>query len=231
MPLTQLDFPETKILMYADNEIEGGFRAHAVQKEGWTADFIRALPQTAETTFWDIGANVGSYTLIACSRSIMTVAVEPSPANYARLLENLKLNDWADRCIGIPGVVTNAIGLLWFHASQEGPGYASHVINDSPLRLPGDGFYHRHPVLTYSIDFLVEQLHVPAPTHIKIDVDGGEGGVLAGAERALANCQGLMIELQPPDEEPIIAWLTERGWKVGDLFRNPNRPTYGRFER
>ena len=48
--------------------------------------------------FVDVGANVGSYTLLACSvRGARGICFEPVPLTYQRLLDNLRLNDMTER--------------------------------------------------------------------------------------------------------------------------------------
>ena len=43
------------------------YRLNACRKEPWTVAFIEAMP--ANSRFWDIGANVGSYALVAAARA------------------------------------------------------------------------------------------------------------------------------------------------------------------
>ena len=47
----------------------------------------------------------------------------------------------------------------------------------------------------FTIDKLLEILHLPTPTHLKIDVDGLEVEVLKGALNALKNISSILIEV------------------------------------
>ena len=62
-----------------------------VGREPETIDWIDGFE--VPCTFWDIGANVGAYTLYAALRpGISTLAFEPSPASYAALCRNIEVN-------------------------------------------------------------------------------------------------------------------------------------------
>ena len=52
----------------------------------------------ADDLFIDVGANVGSYTLLACAvRGASGYCFEPIPSTFERLISNIKLNDLSDR--------------------------------------------------------------------------------------------------------------------------------------
>src|SRR5665811_148010 len=54
------------------------------------------------TTLWDIGANVGVFSLYAATRSLRVLAFEPAPANYYLLVKNTEINQLSDRISAIP---------------------------------------------------------------------------------------------------------------------------------
>ena len=61
---------------------------HEFPDMGFLLHFLRP-----EDLFVDIGANVGSYTILACSAvGTKGVAFEPVPSTYKRLVENMRLN-------------------------------------------------------------------------------------------------------------------------------------------
>src|SRR6266446_5011490 len=59
-------------------------------KEPQTIAWIDAMEHGA--ILWDIGANVGCYSLYAAKRGLRVIAFEPSAANYAVLIRNIRLN-------------------------------------------------------------------------------------------------------------------------------------------
>ena len=64
-------------------------------KEPETIEWINTFSD--RDVFWDIGANVGVYTLYAALRNIPVVSFEPSPANYYLLNRNIEINKMDDR--------------------------------------------------------------------------------------------------------------------------------------
>ena len=88
----QLDYPSADIWLHVTTEVERKYRVHACRKEPWTVEWLDGCVQPGDVLY-DIGANVGAFTLIAAvGRGARAVAFEPSYANYGRLCENLHLN-------------------------------------------------------------------------------------------------------------------------------------------
>jgi FkbM family methyltransferase len=52
----------------------------------------RGMRIVAGEKWLDLGANIGAFTLLACSRGAYVESYEPDPISYAILLENIKLN-------------------------------------------------------------------------------------------------------------------------------------------
>jgi FkbM family methyltransferase len=122
---------------------------------------------------FDIGANVGIYTLLFSERvgsRGCVVAFEPSPRNIGFLRRHLDLN-LAANVVVVEAAVIDNVGVARFDtADTASTGHLS----------PDGGF----DVATITIDDFVESTgHVPS--HLKIDVEGAEVGVLRGAEKTL----------------------------------------------
>jgi FkbM family methyltransferase len=124
--------------------------------------------------FIDVGANVGSYTLLAC-RAVGAegCAFEPIPATYARLLENVRLNhlEGTVQCSNVG--VGSAQGTLRFTANLNTTNHALAEGESSAASI-------EVPVVT-----LDEVLRDKNPSLIKIDVEGYETAVLQGASNTL----------------------------------------------
>jgi len=78
------------------------------------------------------------------------------------------------------------------------PGASLHALG-KPIGQGDEAFEprHRQGVLGASLDDLVGQFGLPFPNHIKIDVDGIEEEIVAGAERTLddVRLKSVLIEV------------------------------------
>jgi len=59
-------------------------------KEPETIEWINGFNKT--DVLWDIGANLGVYSLYAARRGLSVLAFEPSPSNYYLLSRNIEIN-------------------------------------------------------------------------------------------------------------------------------------------
>lgn len=160
--IKRLDYPRGSIRLHVSTTIEEEYRIHACQKEPWTVEWIEGMAEGG--VLYDVGANVGSYSLLAAALGHMVVAIEPSFANYARLCENILLNDLGDRVVPLCAAIGNQQGLTTLLAQSLEPGFSG-----GAKRL-------RAPVLTMAD--IPALFGVPLPTHIKVDTDGEEVEVL-----------------------------------------------------
>jgi FkbM family methyltransferase len=126
--------------------------------------------------FVDVGANVGSYTILACAAiGARGCSIEPVPATFQRLVENVRLNHLEDRVQCFNLGVSSEAGFLQFSSDMD---VGNRALADGEQRAGGI----RVPV--QSLDSLLEGR---APNLIKIDVEGYETRVLAGAVCTLGN--------------------------------------------
>jgi len=123
--------------------------------------------------FADVGANVGSYSLLAASRGATCDAYEPVPRTSAKLADNVLLNDWAGRIAINRLAVSDRAGVA--HFSDGNDSSVNHLLTE----LPPNSATIEVPLTTLDIS-LTRQ-----PNLIKIDVEGFEADVLRGAARTL----------------------------------------------
>jgi len=132
--------------------------------------------------FVDVGANVGSYTLLAagaCRASVL--AMEPSPSTFSRLEDNIRLNGLQTlvdaRNVGVgsrPGTA----------AFSQGADAMNHVLSPEEAE--------RTPAVAVSIDTLDRLLGERAATVVKIDVEGYETEVIRAPRK---RCLGRPLSL------------------------------------
>ena len=115
--------------------------------------------------FIDVGANVGAYTVLASAAAgAQTYAFDPSPPAIDSLRTNVELNRIADRVSIEPYAIGRAPGRV--SISTSGPSSMHHIATErssSLIEMRTIDSYHLSPAI------------------MKIDVEGYEAEVLAGA--------------------------------------------------
>ena len=123
--------------------------------------------------FVDVGANVGHFTLLASGVSkARTIAIEPIPNTYKKLLKNVTLNNLEDKVTCLNIGLGESTGELKFTKGFD-------VMNRVALEN------ENVPTITVPIQKLDEVLANEQPTFLKIDVEGFEYHVLKGATETL----------------------------------------------
>jgi FkbM family methyltransferase len=151
-------------------------------------DYVRAMLQPGDT-FIDIGANVGLFTLTA-ARTVgpggRVFAFEPSSRERAYLERNIRQNGF-DNVVVAPLALSDAPGELEMLIASDG-GLNSFARN----RHPEQQVECTERVAVETLDRFVERNAIGNIRLIKIDVEGAEHLVIAGA--------GETLRRRPPPE-------------------------------
>jgi FkbM family methyltransferase len=241
-PTRPLDYaPHPIRLLVSSSEI--GVRLLSVEKEPFTVAWIERSIGPGDV-FYDIGANVGAYSLIAAKATAgraRVLAFEPAAASFHDLCRNVALNGCAESVVPLPIALWSASAGLALTTGPPVAGAARHEISRRPT--PGEG--DSAPVLGIPLDDLVERFGFPPPTHAKIDTDGYELEVLQGAAQTLARpgWRSLIVELdrgQTRRNRQITRLLADAGFTSSrehargpsPRFPNPEgRDVYWTFSR
>lgn len=236
--IARLDYEGADLYIGVGTRAELHSRIRPVAKEPWTVRWLEASLRPGDV-FWDVGANVGAYSLVAARAGggrVRVVAVEPAYATYAALCDNVVLNGLADVISPLPLVLGDAprVGVLSYSAVEAGA--AIHTLDGAVERRLDVAF--RQPVLVHSVDDLVERFGLPAPTLMKVDVDGAEAAVLAGAARTLAagTVRSLLVEVERERTGDLLAVVDEARFDLRERVDERNgvplaHVWYGVFER
>jgi FkbM family methyltransferase len=172
---------------------------------------------------WDIGANIGIYSIYAClCDGVTATAFEPVSGNFGVLVNAITLNDLGARITPLAMGVSDKTGLLTIYLIDIAPGSGLHAL-DKPANVQG-AFEPKAAVTVPVIrgDDAIAKFGVRQPTHIKIDVDGHEIRVLEGLLPVLPRVKSLWIEMMDEAEASgenarIEAMLTGAGFARAQL--------------
>lgn len=208
-----LDYGGLRIV--AHSRIEKQIRAHSARKEPETVKWLERLPK--DTVLWDIGANIGAYSLIAAKLGLQVYAFEPHPHTFTSLCENIDLNGFQRWITPIPLALYHTSGLRFMAWSSPDSGTALHHLNDGASRI-----------LTTSPDMLIQAYGIPSPTAVKLDCDGSEFQILFGL-RKYASVKHVMVEV---DDRQVPDLLKKHGFKEKGSWAIPNFTCYNaEYER
>ena len=190
-------------------------------KEPETLEWIDRMASGA--VLWDIGANVGTYSIYAAvARKANVYAFEPSVFNLEFLARNIKLNEVAQRITILPIALSNRnqvnemrlTSTIWGGAlSTFGETYDG---NGDPIQ---QSFGYKIPGLT--MDTVKDVFQIPQPDFLKIDVDGIEALILDGGKNILAKTNSILIEIN--DDFKDQAQNSERLLKQQGFFLKEKR--------
>jgi FkbM family methyltransferase len=154
--------------------------------------------------FIDVGANVGAYTVLASAAArAQTKAFDPSPPAIDSLRANVELNRIADRVSIEPYAIGRAPGHV--SISTSGPSSMHHIATERSSSL---------------IEMRTIDSYCLHPSIIKIDVEGYEAEVLAGATETAERPELVAIITENNDEsvnygdgiESISSFMSQHGF-------------------
>jgi FkbM family methyltransferase len=186
-------------------------------KEPETLDWIDRNVKNGDVVF-DIGANIGLYTVYTLFRhpQARVVAFEPEYANLHLLRDNIVENGLQDRATLYPLALSDRSGPSMLHIQDLTPGAAlsTEAAESLTVTKTGHRVVAREGTYAMTLDRFCGEAQLQ-PNCIKIDVDGTEPAILAGAEKTLANpaLRSLIIEL--PDDAAAFADCTRRLGSAG----------------
>ena len=181
------------------------FLRSAMTKEPETNAWIDGLDRDA--VFWDVGANIGAYTLYAAARGMRVCAFEPESSNYYVLSSNIDLNDLNKKVTALNIGLSSWDGLGAFNVSSLEIGQSGHEL----VKKSETG----RSIFAFSARHLIARFGLPAPNYLKVDVDGSELDVIRGIDLADAKLKEAQIELRQNGDAPeIYAMFAAAGFRA-----------------
>lgn len=164
-------------------------------KEPDTLTWLGGIP--GGVVLWDIGANVGLYSIYAAMKVKARVfAFEPSVFNLELLARNIFLNGLQDRITIVPVALSDTLGPSLFKMSSTAWGGALSTFGQDFDQHGGKlKSLFEYQTMGMTMDEAIQLLNIPPPRYIKIDVDGIEHFILRGGAETLKNVESVMVEI------------------------------------
>lgn len=182
-------------------------------KEEGTIEWLRRSV-TPETVFFDIGANIGLYSIYGASlmKNGRVFAFEPHAINFVHLIKNINANRFNDLIMPLSIALFDEAGLLPFSYFDWAAGSSKNQIvkNDNI-----NGGVFRELKYAAILDDLIEANALPAPDLIKIDVDGVEPQIIKGMKRLMQSNRrprSIQVEIQKNDSGGTAELMESQGY-------------------
>jgi len=155
--------------------------------------------------FVDVGANIGSYTVLASAVALAdTIAIEPDPDTMGHLLRNVDINGLRSRVTLVEAAVGSVAGTSRFTIGLDTINHLSST--DAP---------NTREVSVITLDDILRE---QSPVLIKLDVEGFEAEVFAGARETLAKPTLLAVETES-NSDAVASQLADAGFD--EVFYDP----------
>ena len=229
-------YKKKEIKFFTPNYLTNWLVDDFYRKEPETIEWINSFKTSArEIIFWDIGANLGLYSIYAAVKhsKIKVISFEPSASNLRVLSRNISINNLQDKImINQLPLDNKPFHFSYFRESQFGEGGSDNSF-DSETNFEGKllNSENSYTLLGTSINTLLDQKILEIPNYIKIDVDGLEHSILEGASRYLKHpkIKSLQIELNEnykEQHEYVKEIMKSNGFKFKFKKRNESLEIY-----
>jgi len=185
-----IDTPKGRLSFVLLGKTSGGRAMSALTRQPATIEWIDSFQPGS--VFWDIGANVGVFSLYAAlGTDTRVVAFEPAAVNYFLLAANCEANKLFNQidCLLVGIGRQRSIDRLEVSQFRSGRSFSFRGKADEP-------YASRQAAVVLSIDELVEDYGLPCPNYIKVDAPGASEAIIAGAERTLGRHELLQVHLE-----------------------------------
>ena len=198
---TELKILDNKLKFFTPNKTTRWRVDTLFSKEPETIDWINNFDNKSKIVFWDIGSNIGLYSIYASIKfdNINVISFEPSTSNLRILSRNISINNLGNKIkINQLPLSDEANKYETMHESEFIEGYSMHTFGKN-LNFQGENINSKnsYKILGTSINYLIENNIAEFPNYIKIDVDGLEHIILNGGLKYLSDqrLRSISVEL------------------------------------
>ena len=219
------------VIFFVPNHLTNWRVENFFTKEPETIQWINEFKKSDEIIFWDIGSNIGIYSLYAAikHKNIKVISFEPSTSNLRVLSRNIFLNNLNDKISIFNNPLTNKTNeILSMKETNFVEGGAFNTFGEE-INFEGKKINPKMEYKLYgtSINYILDKNILKIPDYIKIDVDGIEHKILDGGRTYLNNIKikEILIEINENFEEQyrsVFKIMSENNFVLKNKKRNEN---------
>lgn len=202
---------DKEIIFFVPNSIIKWRVDTLLSKEPNTLSWIDNF-QNNKKIFWDIGANIGLYSIYAALKhsNIEVISFEPSTSNLRVLSRNISLNKLSDKIsIYQPALSKEENSFMMFQESQFIEGWSMNQFSNDNKFNEATNKQQNYKIYGTNIDSLIRNNILKVPNYIKIDVDGIEHLILQGSVNTLTNknIKSILVEIDESHNDQLQSIL------------------------
>jgi len=194
-----------------------GIRKYSADKEPSTIEWIDSF--RLESVFYDIGANVGAYSLYAAKKGVckQIFAFEPGVPTFNVLLKNIRINSCSRKITPVVSPLDENSKFDEFYYSTLHEGGSQNLFGTlSDQNSQTLDVKQKHGVFGVSLDDLIYKYGLLKPDYLKIDVDGNDLNILRGGSKMLKELKPeIYIEYNSKNTvEKLVLFLSEYSYEL-----------------
>ena len=229
-----------KIVFFTPNSITKWRVKTFFTKEPETLEWVDGFNNKEKIIFWDVGANIGLYSIYAALKfdNIDITAFEPSTSNLRILSRNISENNLNDKIkINQLPLTDKNNKFLEMQESEFIEGYSMNTFGEN-LDFEGNSFVskNKYKILGTSMDYLIENKILEIPNYIKIDVDGIEHLILKGGrtflkDKRIKSVQVEMNEIFKDQYEEVMNIMKISNFRLKHKEHNDEMEKSSKFNK
>jgi FkbM family methyltransferase len=193
-------------------------------KEPETLDWIDQFRENE--ILFDIGGNIGVYSMYAGKKGARVYAFEPESQNFSRLVNNTSLNALVQvtpYCLGLG----QKSEFSFLNITSLNAGDSQHQVAGEDKLYDRSFEKIKQGCVVFSLNDLCFVHGLPIPDHIKIDVDGLEPEIILGADKVLQHpgVKTVLIEINKSadDKYDIQQFIESQGFSLHGVSKREFR--------
>jgi FkbM family methyltransferase len=216
------DFQQKNRIKMQSKSIEWVYTSSEHSNEDSIKEYI---DQNPPGIFYDLGANLGWFSLYAGTLGHQVYAFEVDEANFSGLKDNLGANP------RLTGINIFNIGIadkkrrvkLRCNNTEIGGHHKTLELENFNAVSRIISYKHVTEIEVDSLDNIIEENGLPFPDYLKVDIDGSEYAFLLGSPNVLSKCKSMVIELCPSTDfyNECLQILEGHGFKLSKTYPIP----------
>ena len=194
-----------------------------LSKEPDTIQWIDNFDKNKEIIFWDIGANIGLFSIYSAQKhkgKIKVIDFEPSSSNLRVLTRNISMNNFSNKIFVNQIALTNKKNVFLDMNEPDFIEGSSLNTFGEKFNFEGENFLakQKYKIFGTTIDTMIDESYLDIPDYIKIDVDGLEHLILEGGDKVFKNkkIKSVLIEVNEnfkTQKDTVLKFMLDHNFK------------------